>query len=232
MEKENAMVPQNEAESYFDGGVLQQFGWMLLGGLVTTVTLGICFPFAVCWLYEWEAKHTVIDGRRLRFTGTAGGLFGTWLLCIVLTIVTLGIYGFYVPLKIRRWRESNTFFEDELVAHDSVQKLKFEKASYFDGGFWQLFGWRLLGVILTLVTLGICYPFAMKLTYSWEQRHKVYCRRRCTFDGTAMSLLGTWLLCILLTIITLGIYSLWVILKIKKWQVKHTHLMADESSAA
>jgi len=27
-------------------------------------------------IYRWKAKHTVIDGKRLRFDGTAVGLFG------------------------------------------------------------------------------------------------------------------------------------------------------------
>ena len=70
---------QNNSDSYFDGGVFQLLGWKILGGLVTGFTLGICYPFAVNWLYSWEAKHTVIEGRRLKFTGSAGGLFGTWL---------------------------------------------------------------------------------------------------------------------------------------------------------
>lgn len=222
---------QNNSDSYFDGGVFQLLGWKILGGLVTGFTLGICYPFAVNWLYSWEAKHTVIEGRRLKFTGSAGGLFGTWIICILLSIITLGIYAFYVPIKIKRWREANTFFEDEIPSFDAEQNLRKEKASYFDGGFWQLFGWKLLGALITFFTAGICYPWAIKMIYSWEQRHKVYCKRRCTFDGNAMQLFGTWLLCMLLSVITLGIYTWWIPIKIKKWQIKHTHLLENDTPA-
>ena len=222
---------QNNSDSYFDGGVFQLLGWRILGGLVTVITLGICYPLAVNWLYSWEAKHTVIEGRRLKFTGSAGGLFGTWIICILLSIITLGIYAFYVPIKIKRWREANTFFEDEIPSFDAEQNLRKEKASYFDGGFWQLFGWVLLGVLITFFTAGICYPWAIKMIYSWEQRHKVYCKRRCTFDGNAMQLFGTWLLCMLLSVITLGIYTWWIPIKIKKWQIKHTHLLENATPA-
>lgn len=222
---------RNNSDSYFDGGVFELLGWKILGGLVTVITLGICYPLAVNWLYSWEAKHTVIEGRRLKFTGSAGGLFGTWIICILLSIITFGIYAFYVPIKIKRWREANTFFEDEILSFDAEQNLRKEKASYFDGGFWQLFGWSCLGGIITLFTFGICYPWAIQMIYSWEQRHKVYCKRRCTFDGTAMQLFGTWLLCMFLSVITLGIYTWWIPLKIKKWQIKHTHLLENDAPA-
>lgn len=61
------------------------------------------------------------------------------------------------------------------------RNLRKEKASYFDGGFWQLF--------------------------------------------------GTWLLCMLLSIGTLGIYTWWIPIKIKKWQIKHTHLLENDTPA-
>ena len=55
--------------SYFDGGLLQLIGYHILGSVITTLTFGICLPWAYCLIYEWEAKHTVIEGRRLRFDG-------------------------------------------------------------------------------------------------------------------------------------------------------------------
>ncbi len=100
------MPAQNE--SYFDGGLLQLIGWKILGGLITTITLGICLPWAYCMVYGWEAKHTVIDGRRLTFDGTAVQLFGNWIKWLLLTIITLGIYGFWVSIKLKQWRTKHT----------------------------------------------------------------------------------------------------------------------------
>lgn len=222
-----AQSVQEKPESYFDGGFIQLLGWIILGTLVTSVTLGICYPFAIIWLYSWEAKHTVINGKRLKFTGTAGGLFGTWIICYLLTVITVGIYGFYVPIKIKKWRESNTFFEDEVPDFSAEQKLRSEKVSYFDGGFWQWFGWSALGFLVTVLSLGICLPWAFQMFYSWEQRHKVCCNKRFSFDGTARELFGTWIVCLLLTIITLGIYGFWVPIRIIKWKVKHTHFSVE-----
>ena len=97
--------------SYFDGGLAQQIGYTLLGWLVTICTLGICYPWAFTMLYRWEAKHTVIEGRRLEFTGTAGGLFGQWIKWLLLSIITLGIYSFWVNIKLKNWRTQHTRFQ-------------------------------------------------------------------------------------------------------------------------
>lgn len=97
-------------ESRFDGGLLQLIGWRLLGLLVTICTLGICYPWAVCMVYRWEARHTVIDGQRLEFDGTTLGLFGLWLKWWVLCLVTLGIYSLWVGISIRKWKAKHTHF--------------------------------------------------------------------------------------------------------------------------
>lgn len=99
-------------KSYFDGGLLQLIGWQILGGLITALTLGICYPWAICMIYRWEAKHTVINGRRLRFDGTAMQLFGNWIKWILLTIITLGIYGFWLNIKLIQWKTKHTVFAD------------------------------------------------------------------------------------------------------------------------
>ena len=97
--------------------------------------------------------------------------------------------------------------------------------SYFDGGLLQLIGWKLLGILVTIFTLGICFPWAFTMIYSWEMKHTVIEGRRLTFDGTAIELFGQWIKWFLLTIITLGIYSFWVAISLKKWKIKHTHFI-------
>lgn len=99
-------------KSYFDGGLLQLIGWQILGALVTTLTLGICYPWAICMIYRWEAKHTVINGRRLKFTGTATQLFGNWIKWLLLTLITFGIYSFWLNIKLMQWKTKHTVFAD------------------------------------------------------------------------------------------------------------------------
>lgn len=35
-----------------------------MGGLVTILTLGICYPWAFCMVYRWETKHAAVNGHR------------------------------------------------------------------------------------------------------------------------------------------------------------------------
>ena len=96
--------------SYFDGGLLQLICYRLLGALLIIITLGIGASFAICLVYNWETKHTVIEGRRLAFNGTGIGLFGSWIKWFLLTIITLGIYSFWVSIAIKKWKTKHTYF--------------------------------------------------------------------------------------------------------------------------
>ena len=99
-----------ENKSYFDGGLLSYIGWIILGSLITSCTLGISYPWALCMIYAWKINHTVIEGRRLKFNGSAIGLFGNWIKWLLLIVVTLEIYGFWVHIKLEQWKVKNTTF--------------------------------------------------------------------------------------------------------------------------
>ena len=97
-------------QSYFDGSVLHNTLYRLAAGLISAITLGIATPWALCLVWEWEAKHTVINGQRLQFVGEASNLFWKWMLWNVLTIITFGIYGFWSVVNLKKWQIENTRF--------------------------------------------------------------------------------------------------------------------------
>jgi len=97
--------------SSWNGGVLETVCASIVASLMITLTCGIATPWAACYLYNYILSHTVVDGRKLRFDGTGGSLFGNWIVWFILTLITCGIYGFWVTPKMYNWFASNTHFE-------------------------------------------------------------------------------------------------------------------------
>ncbi len=87
----------------FTGGAGSWLWVGIAGFLVTAFTLGICYPWAVVMTYRWKTKHTWINGQRLRFTGSAPGLFGHWIKWFFLCVITVGIYSFWVYPRLQKW---------------------------------------------------------------------------------------------------------------------------------
>lgn len=91
----------------FDGGAATWIGVQIGGFLITVLTLGICYPWAVVMTYRWKTRHTYLGGHRLAFTGSAWALFGRWITWFLLCIITLGIYSFWVYPRLTRWIVEN-----------------------------------------------------------------------------------------------------------------------------
>ena len=91
-------------ESVFTGSMLGLLGINLATAFLSAITLGIAYPWLLCWKESWFAEHTYINGRRLYFDGRGGQLIGKWLLWVLLTMVTLGIYALWLPIKVEAWR--------------------------------------------------------------------------------------------------------------------------------
>ena len=83
---------EKDGKSYFDGTTLQLIGWRFLGSLVSIITLGLCTPWAFTMIYRWEANHTYIEGRKLRFDGSAIQLFGKWIVWLLVAIGMITIF--------------------------------------------------------------------------------------------------------------------------------------------
>ena len=97
--------------SDWDGGVLETIAASIVASLIMTFTCGIGAPWGICYLYKFIINHVVVDGRRLRFDGTGGQLFGKWIVWFLLTIVTCGIYSFWLTPRLYQWIASHTHFE-------------------------------------------------------------------------------------------------------------------------
>ena len=95
-------------KSTFTGDLLEQIGIGLLSAIIIICTLGLGVPWATCIQERWNAKHTIIDGQQLYFDGNALQLFGNYIKWLLLTIITLGIYSFWLVIKMKQWVVSHT----------------------------------------------------------------------------------------------------------------------------
>ena len=99
-------------ESSFNGNIFEYIFIRVLNYLLILFTLRIATPWAVVNMKKWEIRNQVIDGRTLVFTGKAMNLFARWLSWLLLTIITLGIYGFWARINILKWTAKHTHFSN------------------------------------------------------------------------------------------------------------------------
>ena len=82
-----------------DGGTMQ-----LVAIAVTAVLSLIGLAWAAIRFIKWDTKHTVISGNSIKFNGNAFQLLGNCIKWTFLTIITVGIYGLWLPIKVRQWK--------------------------------------------------------------------------------------------------------------------------------
>ena len=82
-----------------DGGTMQ-----LVAIAVTAVLSLIGLAWAAIRFIKWDTKHTVISGNSIKFNGNAFQLLGNCIKWTFLTIITVGIYALWLPIKVRKWK--------------------------------------------------------------------------------------------------------------------------------
>ena len=79
---------------------VMQFALIAVGAFL--VLLGLAA--AEIRFIKWDTKHTVISGNSIKFNGNAFQLLGNCIKWTFLTIITVGIYGLWLPIKVRKWK--------------------------------------------------------------------------------------------------------------------------------
>jgi uncharacterized membrane protein YjgN (DUF898 family) len=99
----------------------------------------------------------------------------------------------------------------------------------FDGGAGTYIGTGSLCFLITVFTLGICFPFAYVLRERWRAKHSYIGGRQLVFTGTGLGLFAMWLKWFVLIIITLGIYAFWVAPRLYRWKWENTSWAGQSS---
>ena len=93
--------------------------------IVGYVVMAVFAMIGICWadiiFIKWDTKHTVISGQRLKFKAGALNLFFNIIKWTFLTVITLGIYSFWLWIKVRKWMVKHTVsFPEETEEEGNV----------------------------------------------------------------------------------------------------------------
>ena len=105
-------MPQVKAKSEFTGTILGVIGIGFLTMIILILTLCLGLPWAICIRERWYARNTFIEGKQLLFNGNGSQLFGKYIVWMLLTLITFGIYLFWLNLSIKKWVVKHTRFAE------------------------------------------------------------------------------------------------------------------------
>lgn len=214
-----------EVRGAFIGTGGELFGQLIVGFLLTMITFGIYYPWFIVKMMNYISEKTSFGPTQrgtvgIRFHMTGGQLFVEMLVVVLLTYITLGIYGAWAACRLARFFANNTTF----VTADGAQ-IKLQ----FNGQGGSLFGEAILGAILTAITCYIYFPwFACKIRKWFYQNTQILENGQpvggLDFVGDGGTLFGKFLAGMLLTYITLGIYYPWFKCSLDKFWNQNTRI--------
>ena len=174
--------------------------------LISFITLGIYSPWAWVKLLRLKASHTVINGKKVAFSGTGSQLFMLVLVNGFLTLITFGIYGPWALCNLFNWLAKNTLIEGT--------------SSQFTGTGGSLFFLYLIHLmILPILTLGIYSLLGIYRLFAWKEEHTKYGGERTSFGGGFGQFLKICLISWIFNTFTFNLFAPWSICMFYKWQI-------------
>ena len=165
------------------------------------------YPLAIHGAFRYRMSRTSYRGIRFGYRGDRTELFKNCMKWGLLTIVTLGIYGAWMEMNVRRYTHQNIRYGDVEFDNDS------------NGTEWFLL--NLKGYFLTLITLGIygfwwqCDIFNYYIDSMSMQKgdQKIQCYSTATGGGFFKLLIVN----LLITVFTLGFGQAWAVVRTQRF---------------
>ena len=160
-------------------------------------------PLAIHGSFRYRMSRTSYRGIRFGYRGDKKWLTLKFIKWTLLTIVTLGIYGSWMNMNIRRYTHGNVRYGDVEFNNDA------------EGGEWFLI--NLLGLILTIFTLGIYSFWWEKNRFAYyidrmtmqKGDQKIYCKSTATGSG----FLKLRVVNFFIIVFTLGLGTAWAVMR-------------------
>ena len=165
------------------------------------------YPLAIHGSFRYRMSRTSYRGIRFGYRGSKTELFKNCMIWSLLTLVTFGIYGSWMAMKIRRYTHQNIRYGDVEFNNDC------------NGTDWFLL--NLGGYLLTLITLGIYSFWWQRDIFNYyinnmsmrKEEQKIQCRSTATGGGFFKLLVGN----LLITVFTLGFGKAWADMRTQRF---------------
>jgi uncharacterized membrane protein YjgN (DUF898 family) len=236
MTGEGSPPPPEELRLAFHGAGGSLLGIHIVNVLLTIVTLGVYYFWAKARVRRYLLSQTECAGDRFAYHGTGKELFVGFLKAVLLIGIPL------LALEFVRDFLIHEFLVDVVAALLSyaivlvclacaivgARRYRLSRTSWrgirfsFRGRtvpFVKLF---LSGTLLSLVTLGLYYPFFDTRRYGFLASHSFFGSARFGFDGHGRDLFGRFAVAILLTLPTLGLCWFWYLARAQRYCWDHT----------
>lgn len=156
-------------ESKFTGRMLGLIGVRIVSFLMTLFTIGLAFPWAVCYKQRWLIKNQYIEGQRLVFRGTGAQLFGNYIKWLLLSLITFGIYGLWLPIKIQQWVSKHTHFYSEKDEWKMIEEANKEKSNMKEGDVKEEIIAKILWIVVAILILLLNVSFELMFIIRFQQ---------------------------------------------------------------
>lgn len=187
-----------------------------------------------------ELEETQSKINYLKFHGTGGELFGIFIINLLLSIITLGVYSFWGMVKITKYIYQNTeFLGDRFDFHGTGMErfVGFLKGILlFSIGIGLFIGITyilqrlttpeiagIIGAILIYGTIIVLLPIIIIGKERYRLSRSSYRNIRFRFTGQPMDLVKLFLTHGLLSLITFGFYAPWFICKLNDYFAKNSY---------
>ncbi len=164
--------------------------------------------------------------QRFRFHGQASEYFGIWIVNILLTIVTLGLYSPWAKVRRLRYFYGNTEFSRRRFDFTGVPTKILMGRLIALGLYFTISVVSNLSTTATLVGLLILYlavPWLIRATLRFNARNSKYGNARFYFGGTNKEAYWTFLKGIVIYIATLGIFFPVLVWLYKRYYFDHLY---------
>ncbi|WP_019989117.1 YjgN family protein [Rudanella lutea] len=171
--------------------------------------------------------------NRLRFVGTGADLFGIYLLNMLLSIVTLGLYYPWAKAAVLRYTYANTHLDNSPFQFHGTGKeifVGFLKAVAVIVGvyaaaialtFASSLGLKIIGFVAIYAFALALVPIAVHGALRYRMSRSLWRGIHFGYRGDRNELIKMYVLQGLLTVVTFGIYSFWMTQNINRYTIGH-----------